>query len=91
MDQTPEKDVVAAIKSKNESLLAEIEALKESALPEIEAQTRQIEELNAQKNSAEKLVEHLSGELRSIHASRSWAVTRPLRKLSAQFGAGRTR
>lgn len=91
VDQTPEKSVVAGIKSKSESLQAEIETLKENLQAEVEARDKQIEALNSQKIADDKLIEHLSGELRGIHASRSWAVTRPLRKLSAQFGAGRTR
>ncbi|WP_143072474.1 hypothetical protein [Variovorax sp. OK212] len=78
LDQIPVKSVVAAVKIENKGLQTEIDLLK-----------KQVEELRFQKNSGEKLVEHLNGELASIRASRSWAVTRPLRKLTAQFGMGR--
>lgn len=80
LDQAPIKSIVAAVKVENEGLQAEVDFLR-----------KKIEELNSQKSSDEKLIEHLNDELKSIHASRSWAVTRPLRRLTAQFGMGRTK
>jgi len=91
VDQTSVKSVVAAIKSKNEGLQTEVETLKESLQAEVEALKKQIEDLSFQKSSDDQLIECLNGELKSIHASRSWAVTRPLRKLTAQLGMGRSK